>query len=376
MESRRIVIIGAGVAGLAAASRLKERGAFPILLSTGIGAGAMTSGACDLTPWTHSERRLPSEEAIFFARALGVFEQPGLVATTEGVVRPTDLVGARVLNLKNLRGKTIGIANFPRDDFRPTALAHQLNESEWACSSNTHFEVVSLADVVSEKELRFPLPAFQRIFDDPKRLVSLRDSLRSLSSKVQALLMGPWLGEENTLIESSGIIVGETLSPPEGAFGRRFERAAREFCSALGLEVRAERVLHIEQEDEGLRLSLQGQDRGRGSALWADGVVVATGGLVGHGVGVFAPPNEPTDLRVPLDPAVPLFGGAKEGWDAAGDGGRWVTPPHDRRVPWAAPGSHILFAGDVRRKVSDSAPGGTLLGAIQSGLDAAEALFF
>lgn len=372
--SKRIAIIGAGAAGLAAASRLTERGLSPVLISRGTGASSMTSGAADLTPWTQPHPLGPSASALAFVRALGLFESEGRVATAEGVLRPTSAVGARVLNLQQFSGKRIGVADLPRADFRPGTLADQLNQTMWARSTNTHFEVVPLSGVVSEGELQFPLAAFQRLFDDEERIVRLQSSAQSLSSRVQALLLGPWLGEGRTPIESGGISMGETLSPPEGAFGRRFEKARREFCGGLGLEIRAEWVETIALEDEQMRLTtLSTKSESRGT-LWADSVIVATGGLVGHGIGVFESPSGPMDLRALLDPAAPPLLGAKEGWDAAHDGGHWVSPPHDRRVSKIAADSRVVFAGDVRRKVSSSAPGGTFLGAVQSGLDAAGVL--
>lgn len=373
-ENSRIAVIGAGAAGLAAARRLKERGLTPILFASGLGASSMTSGAADLSPWTDPHPLVPSEAALAFVRALGIFDQEGLVVTAEGVLRRAALVGARVLNLQRAVGKRIGIADLPRVDFRPAALSHQLNQSEWAQSTSTSFQVVPLPGVVSESELKFPLAALQRLFDDEARLLRLRESSKSLSSSVQALLVGPWLGEGRTTIETSDLLVGETLSPPEGAFGRRFEKARREFCSHWGLEMRAEWVEKITWESERWCVSTLSEGGERPGTLWVDSVILATGGLVAHGVGVVERQSEPTDLRAPLDPTVPLFGGAKEGWDATLDGGLWVTPPHDRRVVRSQPGSRLVFAGDVRRKVSSGAPGGTFLGAVQSGLDAADAV--
>lgn len=370
----RIVVVGAGAAGLAAASRLKERGASPILLSNGVGASSMTSGAADLAPWTHPHPPRPSDLALAFIDTLGLFEHEGLVATAEGVLRDTSAVGARILNLQRCSGKRVGIADLPRADFRPAALCGQLNQTEWARSTNTQFEVVPLAGVVSEAELKFPLAAFQRLFDDGKRLARLQESADSLSPKVQALLVGPWLGEGRAPMAGPGVLVGETLSPPEGAFGRRFDKARLDFCSKSGLELRAEWVEKINRDSEQWCLSTLSADGERRGTLWADGVIVATGGLVGHGISVLEHPSEPTQLRAHLDPSAPLFGGAKEGWDAAQDGGIWVTPPHDRRIDQRASASRVVFAGDVRRGVSSTAPGGTFLGAVQSGLDAADSL--
>jgi hypothetical protein len=137
----------------------------------------MTSGAADLTPWTHPHPLQPSEAALEFVRSLGVFEQEGLVVSVEGVLRQTAAVGARVLNLGRFLGKRIGIAEMIRTDFDPARLARQLNQSDWATSTHTHFEVVPLPGVVSELEIKFPLAAFQRLFDAEERLMRLREGV-------------------------------------------------------------------------------------------------------------------------------------------------------------------------------------------------------
>lgn len=373
-EGRRVVVIGAGAAGLAAATRLRERGANPVLISAGVGASGLSSGAGDLSPWTDPHPETPSDAVVAFVRALGLFDRGGVVATAEGFVRPATLVGARVLNLAEFRGKKIGIADFPRADFRPQALARQLNVSPWAVSTETRFEVATLPGVVEEQELKFPLAAFGRLFDDDERLFKLKEAVSTLSSDVEALLVGPFLGSGRTNIESRGVFIGETLGPPDGSFGRRFERARVEFCLGLGLQVRTEWVEQLALEDEQVRLTIRDAQGGARGTLWADRVIVATGGIIGHGVGVTEPQGEPIDLRALLDPGVPLLRGAKEGWDATEDGGKWVTPPHARKAPKTPRDPRVIFAGDVRATASRAAVGGTFLGAVQSGIDAADAL--
>lgn len=373
-EGKRFVVIGCGAAGLAAASRLKERGAHPVLISQGVGASGMSSGACDLTPFTDPHPEPPSPLALAFVRALGMFESPGVVATTEGFLRPAGLVGARVLNLELFRGKKIGIADFPRADFRPAALVRQLSASSWALSTETRFEVVALSGVVSERELKYPLAAFTRLFDDEERLSRLKEAVLALDPAPSAVLLGPWLGSGRTSIEVRGTALGETLSPPEGAFGGRFERARAEFCSGFGLTIRTEQITSLTLEEDQVRLVTRSSD-GASGTIWADRVIVATGGLISHGVNVSEPPQEPVDVRAFLDPGVPLLGGSREGWDAAKDGGRWITPPHERRISLISASPRVIFAGDVRARASRRAPGGTFLGAVQSGIDSADSLF-
>lgn len=372
-EGKRFVVIGNGAAGLSAASRLKERGVNPVLISHGVGASCLSSGAGDLTPFTDSHPELPSPEALSFVRGLEMFDSPGVVATAEGFLRPAGLVGARVLNVELFVGKTIGVVDFPRADFRPQALARQWNASPWAESTETRFEVVSLPGVVNESERRFPLAAFSRLFDDEERLLRLKEAVATMSAPPAALLMGPWLGDGRTSIEARGLVIGETLSPPEGAFGRRFERARAEYCSKIGFSLRNEWVEELALEEEHVRLVVRNSDGARGT-MWADRVIVATGGLISHGVGVGEPPHEPVDLRALLDPEVPLIGGAKEGWDAARDGGKWVSPPHHRKFSPSSADPRVVFAGDVRPRASRKAPGGTFLGAVQSGIDAADSV--
>ncbi len=380
-EGTRVAVVGAGFAGLSAAFGLLGKGWSPTLLSVGAGASSMSSGAADLRPWTEEVRGVVSSGARQFATALGLYGEPGRVVTAEGIVRATDGVGARVLAVDALAGKRIGIARLPRADFRPEEVARRLASTAWAKRTKTDFEVVETPGVASVHELDYPLSAFSRLFDDAERIEALRSAARASSGRIQGLLTGPFLGSARESLDVPGVMIGETLSPPDGAFGSRFEGARSEWTRRVGIEIRPTSVRRLMVEEQGVRLTLESQAEDRSSrgarapetTLWVDAVVIASGGLIGHGVDHLARDQAPSTLGAMLDPSPVALLGAHEGWDASLDGGAWILPPHYRRGVSAA-SARIILAGDVRGEASRRAPPGTVFGAIQSGLDAAERL--
>lgn len=377
-EARRVVVVGSGFAGCSAAFRLKEERWNPVVVSAGVGASSMTSGAADLRPWTEESRGVVSPMARAFVRTLGLFDESGFVATSEGFIRPTDGVGARVLSLGALQGKVVGVANLPRVDFRPEEMVRKLSATSWARQTRTCFEVVEVPGVVSVRELSYPLAAFHRLFDEEWRLETLRRSAQALSPKIQGLLTGPFLGSGVSSLDVPGVVIGETLSPPEGSFGGRVEAARNAWIERAGIEMREELVSRLNEEDGCVRVSIASAEKPSGdkarATLWADAVVLASGGLIGHGVDSIARAGTPAALGAALDPAPPALLGASEGWDATEDGGLWVHPPHYRKSAAREASSRIVLAGDVRGDAGSGSPGGTVFGAISSGLEAAQQL--
>jgi len=337
-----------------------------------VGATGMTSGAADLLPWISGGRLEPSTEAREFLEALGVFGPAGYVATSEGVIRPAQAVGARVLNLQSHAGKRIALAHWERDDYRPRSLAVQLADSDWARTTRTRIEVIDVPGVVEPDHLRYPLAAFCRLFDDDERLRKLTQAATRLAPEMSALLLGPWLGAAKEPLPASGVSIGETLSPPDGAFGRRVERAFQDWLTHAEIEMREVYVKEIRREATRVRVEAVHPLSREASTIWADGIVVATGGLIGHGVDLWSEPGRPLEMRALLGSPAAVIGGARDGFDGSYDGGRWVFPPHYQGAP--AESDQLRYAGDVRGEADKTAPGGTLLGAVESGIQAARAL--
>lgn len=382
-EPRRIAVIGGGFAGLSACAALIERGIRPILFSKGMGASQLTSGAFDMRPWTEAgsgEASEPLEWARSFLTRMGLlaYEQTrreSQVATTHGVVRRADLVGVRVLDLGPLASKVIGVAGVRRDDWDPEALCTAYGETAWARRTRTRFVVAPLTGLVSEEELRFPLSAFCRLFDDPVRIATLVAALERMkggTSEMAGLLCGPWLGAGRTGLEGT-IAVGETLSPPEGAFGQRAADAFETLRTELGLTYEGHRVTGVVPQADTVKIDVDAN--GRTDAHFVDAVVIATGGLIGGGVGLRDDERFPKVLAPTLDPIRLRLSGAVSGWDATADRGCWVHPPH---VDWEPEEERrVVWAGDVRtraRESTGSTSGGTVLSAIVSGKHAAETL--
>src|SRR5690606_35423062 len=129
----------------------------------------------------------------------------------------------------------------------------------------------------------------------------------------------------------SPLPLGETLSPPAGAFGHRVAAARETWRETSGLEMCAERVEAVSFEDGAVRVVSRAASGGR-STHWADAAIIATGGLVGGGVGLISEASGERGARwgnfLVRESAVPL--GDWDGWDAQVDAGAWTSPDYAR----------------------------------------------
>jgi glycerol-3-phosphate dehydrogenase subunit B len=269
---RRVVVVGAGVAGTAAALGAARAGARVVLVDGGTGASTLATGALDAVPWnTAGAQRTPlAPELAPVLEALGGYALPdagALLTTMAGIVRPARGHDAALLDVQLLsRGRgaeRIGVVRCDRPGWDADALA---------CAWGDGFEPVDATMLRHADERVVPDADFAARHDDPARLGWLADRLRETlaraGGRVEALVLPPSLGVERaraaSLAESLGVPCGEALGSPGGPSGLRFEQAR---VRARAAAVVGARVMTDE-----------------GQPLEADAVVLATGGLLGGGI--------------------------------------------------------------------------------------------
>ena len=114
------------------------------VVQAGAGASALYAGSVDgpVLPesraaerrcWVSSRRRSACASA-----------RRRVVATREGVVRPSRGADSALLDLAPLAGKRIGLVDVPRDDWDAPLLVRSFAESAWARATGTRFELVPL----------------------------------------------------------------------------------------------------------------------------------------------------------------------------------------------------------------------------------------
>ncbi|GEM_PF-2667939 len=386
-ERGRLLVVGAGISGLAACAVARERGLNPILINSGTGASALTSGAVG-----YNESRASSEKGESIASALdgkwarNFLETLGLyrggaswVATYEGIVRPAQMVGELVLSLDEHKGKTIGVIDIGRGDFCAERLASAYRQEEWSRRSRTQFTPLKLSSVWSPVEASYPLAHFCRLLDEKERFYRFQRELLSIKDQfpeLGAFLLGPWLGVETKKpSEQVSLPFGEVLSPPEGPFGRRFLRARAHWLDKQNVQMHDEHVIALAFEEGGVRVESRTPE-GEPVYRWVEGLVVATGGLLGGGVGLKGSfRGAPADLCLELAHGVEVEGaslrGEISGWDAQEAGGAWIRSPHwrqNRAAPLAT--NLIQIAGDASPRDAGGG-GGTIMHAVISARRAA-----
>jgi glycerol-3-phosphate dehydrogenase subunit B len=323
--ARAIVVIGGGVAGLAAAWAAARLGARVTVVDDGIGASALGGGAIDETGWERiaaagrvlGQRLLaPAVDADVdgFVRALGLWTLarqtapvPRLV-TMAGRIRPARGHDRALLDVSDLEGRTVVIPRLARPGWDADALAAMLADDPFAREGQIAFEAIDASVLRHEDERRAADGDLALYHDRPERLDwlgdRLRDALRRGNGRAGAVLLGPWLGatapRAAALTERIGVKVGEALVGVGGPAGLRYEAARARLLESIGATFVVDRAAAVRANRRGVTVRLE-----RGEALSADAAVVAVGGMAGGGI-VYAPPEHAAGFDLPVHGAVPF----------------------------------------------------------------------
>jgi len=387
VSALHLAVVGAGAAGTAAAWAAARAGARVSVFSAQAGATELYSGALDFR--TEERAIVPAldDDVRAFAAELGVWnvgDRGRRVATSAGVVRAARGIDASLLDLEDLAGWHIAVADTDRFDFDAPLLARALQASPWAEATSTRFSAVRVGVLREPGERYLFAHDFAQLHEEPGRLAWLGQQLESARGSHDAWLVGPWLGVEHALAprlrERLGVPVGETTSLPGGPAGARFAAGRERLFAHHEIASAGARVYAVEATGRVWTLQLAAEERNDGSprVVVVDAVVLAAGGLVGGGLRL----AEPGDTSSPG--VVPTF---RVPAPVALDGTQFATPGSLHGVDWAHYGVEALERVGIaaeRGRVEGqrglfaagdcvSARSRTVLEAVRAGVEAARA---
>jgi glycerol-3-phosphate dehydrogenase subunit B len=283
----RVAIIGAGIAGAAAAFEIARQGGRATVFHDLTGSSGLYSGALDFELWDRAgEAGALESELAEFSKQLGAWQlgpAARRVATLEGNVRPARGTDSALLDLERCAGKRVAIVDLERDDWDAPLLAKSLSSSAWAVQTQTRFFAARAQILQKGFERRISGYDFAALHDAPERAQELQTALRESGVSADAWLFGPWLGIERPLAQelsaALAVPVGETTSAAGGAAGARFEQARDRLLGRMA-DVERGRLVSIERQDSSYyRLQLHGRAPQEFRV-----VVLATGGVAAGGV--------------------------------------------------------------------------------------------
>ena len=304
----RVLVIGDGVAGTAAAWRAARSGAHVTLVSAGAGASALSGGAVDDLPWedvlraaralgTEPRARPIDPELAAFAGALDLWSLPAeggplaLLATLAGRTRLARGHDRALLDLASVGAGAVAVPRVDRAGWDADSLAACWSTDPSARDRSLSFVPIDAALLRFGGEDRLSDLDLASRHDDPARLAWLADRLREAVARTAlhpvAVLLGPWLGFESpraaALGSALGIRTGEALTGVGGPAGMRLVHARDRLLARAGVRTIAARVtdVRLDDDDEGRpSVAIEGEEGRRA----VDRVVLACGGLTGGGI--------------------------------------------------------------------------------------------
>lgn len=307
----RVVVIGGGVAGVAAAWAAAQRGAHIRVFDSGLGATCLGGGAVDDRPWEQVARSIevlsasPSagplpEPVRVFSQDLGLWRLPDegdpltRLVSAAGRIRVARGRDAALLDLSRIPdGGRVLLPRVMRPEWDADGLARALNADEYARSRGLFFDVADVKLLKHVGEDRIAAEDLAARHGEEKRLAWLAKRLGEVvkaRAPVHGVLTGPWLGVDASvaadLEDAIGVPVGETVVAIGGASGLRFESARARLLERLGLKLERARVERIDTTATEVTVGLDG-----GEQVETDAVVLAIGGVASGGI-VYEPPEQ------------------------------------------------------------------------------------
>jgi glycerol-3-phosphate dehydrogenase subunit B len=318
---RSIVVIGGGLAGLAAAWSARRRGLRVAVVSRGAGASALAGGAVDDIPWERRERDTPvaalPAPVHELSAELGLWDLPAtsiaVLATLAGRIRPARGRDRALLDLRPLCGTRVLLPRVERPGWDADALAATLTADPFAQARGLRFVAVDMPVLRFDDERRIADGDLAARHDEPSRLEWLAGSLRWTTTRqgAGAVLLGPWLGARagraEALTALAGLPTGEALAGAGSPAGLRFEVARDALLAALDVRRVQGHAVAVDAAGEPRTYTVRLERDGL--HLTADAVVLAIGGMISGGVEYlpplyFAGPDLPAAARVPFALAV------------------------------------------------------------------------
>lgn len=314
----RVVVVGAGLAGLAAGARLAQGGAEVRVVSKGSGGLRLSQGTIDVLGYApdrvddvpaavarvggerpdHPYARLGGvlDEALgWFREAIAPLRPEGdgrrnmLLPTAVGVARPTAVAPASIA-----AGRLDGPGRFAvaglrsLRDFFPALLADNLPRA--GLGDRIEARPLTLAWSARPGWTDVAAPVHARALDVPAQRARLAEELRPLLEPGETVLLPAIVGLDrpaeawDDLRERLGAPVAEVPTIPPSVAGMRIEallvRALREAGGELVLGPVAVGLEGVRGRASAVRV----QQAARTSPLAADAVVLATGGFASGGI--------------------------------------------------------------------------------------------
>lgn len=317
----RVVVIGAGLAGLVAALRLAEGGARVTVVAKGAGSLHLSPGTIDVLGYAPERVASPREAVAAFLEARpghpyahlgdGIVEDaldwfvdrvPDmryrgdgprnlLLPTAVGVPRPTALAPASMAGA-DLRagGRYVAVGLAALKDFFPRLLADNLVRAELpggVAVTARHTQIASSprpgrADVAG--------PVYARALDDAPFRAAFASALRGVAEAGETILVPAVLGMARAgavwdeLQERAGAPIAEIPTVPPSVPGMRLQLELTAALTRAGARI----VLGPEAVgcagDDGRIGQVLVRDAARTRQLPADAVVLATGGFSAGGI--------------------------------------------------------------------------------------------
>lgn len=320
-----VIVVGAGIAGLAAGLAARRAGERVTIMSAWSGATALAGGAWDIAPGIpgdvplsphttleeqviHAARELPHHpyarvdgdvlEAVATAHeavlsALGIYSPLDLrsfgvlVVTDLGLARRAAVAQRAVLDIDAIRTGVIAVASMPGNRICDGEfIASSLTEAADQASDDRRFGAIEVEFLQRRGDARLLPHELAAIADSEDGRVRLTAMLSRATAGTgyAALLLPPLLGIDTDgfddgLANALGMPVGEVTSALAGAQSHRLERRVRAALEESGCVLREATVERVEPGPKGTRVLLEG-----GEVLRGEATILATGKLVGGGI--------------------------------------------------------------------------------------------